>query len=117
MLTAEEKIAAIERVRDDQGGTENRKLKKAQVIEALLDIRTWLIVLSIMLSKFDSDSLMRIVWLIVRTASIPNGGLSNCKLMSRCRDRSSLTTVARARSREHCCQGKQSPAVCCRFPF
>lgn len=51
MLTAEEKIAAIERVRDDQGGTENKRLKKSQVFEALTDIRTWLIVLSVMLSK------------------------------------------------------------------
>ncbi|KAI5114806.1 hypothetical protein M0805_009447, partial [Coniferiporia weirii] len=59
MLTREERIAAIERVRDDQGGTENRKLKKDQVIEAFTDIRTWLIVLSTLVSN------------------IPNGGLSN----------------------------------------
>ncbi|KAH8118441.1 MFS general substrate transporter [Phellopilus nigrolimitatus] len=59
MLTREERVAAIERVRDDQGGTENKKLKKAQVIEALLDIRTWLIVISTLVT------------------SIPNGGLSN----------------------------------------
>ena len=50
MLTQEERIAALERVRNDQGGTENRKFKKGQVFEALLDIRTWLIVLTTMLS-------------------------------------------------------------------
>ena len=50
-LTEEEKIAAIERVRDDQGGTENKKLKRAQVIEALTDVRTWLIVISTLVSK------------------------------------------------------------------
>ena len=45
-LTHKERIAAVERIRDDQGGTENKRLKKEQVIEALTDIRTWLIVLS-----------------------------------------------------------------------
>ncbi|KAL4268833.1 MFS transporter superfamily protein [Pleurotus pulmonarius] len=59
MLTAEERIAALERVRDDQGGTENKTIKRDQVIEALLDIRTWLIVLTVMLT------------------SVPNGGISN----------------------------------------
>ncbi|KZT24438.1 MFS general substrate transporter [Neolentinus lepideus HHB14362 ss-1] len=59
LLTKEERIAALERVRDDQGGTENHNLKKDQAIEALLDVRTWLIVLTTMLT------------------SIPNGALSN----------------------------------------
>ncbi|KAF9006454.1 MFS general substrate transporter [Cyathus striatus] len=58
-LTQEERIAALERVRDDQGGTENKKLKKAQIIEAVSDVRTWLIVLTTLLT------------------SIPNGALSN----------------------------------------
>lgn len=51
-LTKEERIAALERVRDDQGGTENKKLKKEQVIEALTDVRTWLVVLTTMMSEF-----------------------------------------------------------------
>ncbi|KZT72575.1 MFS general substrate transporter [Daedalea quercina L-15889] len=58
-LTEEERIAAIERIRDDQGGTENKKLKKDQLIEGLTDLRTWLIVLSTLLTN------------------IPNGGLAN----------------------------------------
>ena len=53
MLTKEERIAALERVRDDQGGTENRKLKKDQIIEALFDTRTWLVVLTTMLSMIS----------------------------------------------------------------
>jgi Na+/melibiose symporter-like transporter len=52
ILTREERIAALERVRDDQGGTENKTIKKDQIMEALLDIRTWLIVLTTMLSRF-----------------------------------------------------------------
>ncbi|TBU32142.1 MFS general substrate transporter [Dichomitus squalens] len=59
MLSKEERIAAIERIRDQQGGTENKRLKKEQVVEALLDIRTWLIVLATLLTN------------------IPNGGLAN----------------------------------------
>lgn len=44
-LTKEERVIAIERVRNDQGGTENKKIKRYQLIETLLDVRTWLIVL------------------------------------------------------------------------
>lgn len=51
ILTKEERIAALERVRDDQGGTANRKWKKDQIIEAVCDVRSWLIVLSTMMSK------------------------------------------------------------------
>ncbi|KAF7313734.1 MFS general substrate transporter [Mycena chlorophos] len=58
-LTKEERIAALERVRNDQGGTENKTIKREQIFEALLDIRTWLVVLSTILT------------------SIPNGALSN----------------------------------------
>lgn len=59
-LTPEERVAVLERVRDDQGGTENKTLKRAQVVEAVCDLRTWLIVLSTLMT------------------SIPNGALSNC---------------------------------------
>ena len=51
VLSKEERIAVLERVRDDQGGMENRHLKKEQIFEALTDIRTWLIVLTVMLSE------------------------------------------------------------------
>lgn len=54
MLTQEERIASLERVRDDQGGTENKKFKREQVIETLLDVRTWLVVLATMLSEYSS---------------------------------------------------------------
>lgn len=54
-LTKEERIAVLERVRDDQGGTENHHLKKDQIIEALTDIRTWLIVLTTLLSGSPSS--------------------------------------------------------------
>lgn len=50
-LTKEERIAALERVRDDQGGTENKTLKKYQIVEAFTDSRAWLIVLTTILSR------------------------------------------------------------------
>ncbi|KIK65345.1 hypothetical protein GYMLUDRAFT_347657 [Collybiopsis luxurians FD-317 M1] len=58
-LTEEERIAALERVRNDQGGVANKKIKKAQIFEAFTDVRTWLVVVTTLMT------------------SIPNGGLSN----------------------------------------
>ena len=58
-FTDAEKIAALLRTKENLSGTQNAKLKKAQVIESLKDIRVWLVALSVMLT------------------SIPNGGLSN----------------------------------------
>lgn len=52
VLTKEERIAALERVRDDQGGMGNKHWKKDQILEALRDIRTWLIVLTTMMSEY-----------------------------------------------------------------
>ncbi|KAB2576883.1 Major facilitator superfamily [Lasiodiplodia theobromae] len=54
-----EKVAALMRVKENQSGTQNKHVKKDQIIEAFCDLRVWLIFLSVMLS------------------SIPNGGISN----------------------------------------
>ena len=54
-----EKIAALLRVKENQSGTQNAKVKLPQIIESLKDTRVWLVALSVMLT------------------SIPNGGLSN----------------------------------------
>ncbi|KAK7056443.1 hypothetical protein VNI00_002998 [Paramarasmius palmivorus] len=51
-LTQEERVAAIERIRNDQGGVANKELKREQVWEALTDIRTWLIVLTTLLTIY-----------------------------------------------------------------
>lgn len=52
LLSKEERIAALERVREDQSGTANKHWKKDQIIEAVTDVRTWLIVLSTMMSEY-----------------------------------------------------------------
>jgi ACS family allantoate permease-like MFS transporter len=58
-FTDAEKVAAILRVKDNLSGTQNARIKKAQVLESLTDIRIWLVCLITMLT------------------SIPNGGISN----------------------------------------
>jgi MFS family permease len=57
-LSEEEKIAALERVRLDQAGTHNKKIKRYQVVETFKDVRTW------------------IMFVIILCIGIPNGGLS-----------------------------------------
>lgn len=58
-FTDAEKVAVLMRVKDNQSGTQNAHLKRSQVFEALKDVRTWLVNLTVLLS------------------SIPNGGISN----------------------------------------
>ncbi|KAJ8590317.1 MFS general substrate transporter [Rhizopogon salebrosus TDB-379] len=66
MLTKQERIAALERVRNDQGGTENKKFKKDQVIEALTDIRTWLVVFSTVLTTIPNGALTNFSNIIIK---------------------------------------------------
>ncbi|KIV99835.1 uncharacterized protein PV09_08504 [Verruconis gallopava] len=58
-ISEREKAIAIDRVRADQTGVENKTFKKEQMIEAFTDPKTWLMIL------FN-------LWI-----SIPNGGLTN----------------------------------------
>ncbi|KAI9742371.1 MAG: hypothetical protein M1818_003904 [Claussenomyces sp. TS43310] len=58
-VSEREKAIAVDRVRADQTGVENKTFKKEQMIEAFLDPKTWLMFL------FN-------IWI-----SIPNGGLTN----------------------------------------
>ncbi|KAJ5602277.1 hypothetical protein N7510_011811 [Penicillium lagena] len=58
-LRREEKIHIIERVRENQTGIENKKFKWTQFIEAVTDIKTWLLSL------------------IVITTNVPNGAVSS----------------------------------------
>jgi sugar phosphate permease len=58
-ISERQKAIAIDRVRADQTGIENKTFKKEQMIEAFMDPKTWLMFL------FN-------IWI-----SIPNGGLTN----------------------------------------
>ena len=77
-LNQQERIIAVERIRDDQGGTESKVIKKHQVVEAFLDIRSWMIVLSTIMSKSFCGSCHTDRAEFV-TAAIPNGSLSSCE--------------------------------------
>jgi sugar phosphate permease len=58
-LSPEEKVFVIERLRENQTGIENKKLKAQQVKEVLCDVKTW------------------ILSLIVITTNVPNGAVSS----------------------------------------
>ena len=58
-LTRDEKIWAIERLRENQTGIENKHWKMAQAIECLKDPHTWLLSL------------------ITISSSVPNGAISS----------------------------------------
>lgn len=58
-LTEREKLVALEIVRDNHSGTKQKKFKPKHAKEALLDPKTWLLILLTFLS------------------SVPNGGLSS----------------------------------------
>lgn len=58
-VTDRQKAIVIDRLREDQTGVENKKIKREQIIETFLDPKTWLMVLFQIF------------------ISIPNGGLTN----------------------------------------
>ena len=58
-LSAAEKVFIIERLRENQTGIENKKLKWHQLKEVFLDVRTWLLSL------------------VVITTNVPNGAVSS----------------------------------------
>lgn len=41
-LSAEERALAVERIKVNQSGVENKTWKKAQFIEALMDLKVWI---------------------------------------------------------------------------
>ncbi|VDB97560.1 unnamed protein product [Peniophora sp. CBMAI 1063] len=66
-LTPEERIAVLERIRDNQCGTENKVFKRAQVIEAVCDVRTWLVVLSTMMTGIPNGALGNFSNMIIKS--------------------------------------------------
>jgi hypothetical protein len=58
-LSNEEKLFIIERLRENETGIENKKLKKHQLKEVFTDPRTWLLSL------------------VVITTNVPNGAVSS----------------------------------------
>ncbi|EKM59641.1 uncharacterized protein PHACADRAFT_192018 [Phanerochaete carnosa HHB-10118-sp] len=66
-LSRKERVIAVERIRDDQGGTENKTIKKHQVIEAFSDIRSWMIVLLTIMTAIPNGSLSSFGNIIIKS--------------------------------------------------
>ena len=80
-LTAEEKIAALERVRLDQAGVHNKHIKRYQIIETFKDIRTWIMVRPLPRLRRSSllstrSSTNNLQFIIIMCTGVPNGGNS-----------------------------------------
>ncbi|QLL32382.1 hypothetical protein HG536_0C05510 [Torulaspora globosa] len=58
-LSKREKLMVVERIRSNQQGFGNHRIKKHQIVEALKDVRTWL------------------YFLFTVSSNIPNGGITN----------------------------------------
>jgi hypothetical protein len=56
-LSLDEKRAAIERLRSNMTGIENKKFKISQMIECLTDVHTWMIGLTMILSGIPGGPL------------------------------------------------------------
>ena len=55
-FTEAERVAALLRVKENQSGTQNAKLKKEQVLESVRDIRIWLVFLSVLLTSIPNGT-------------------------------------------------------------
>ncbi|ANB10948.1 Thi73p [Sugiyamaella lignohabitans] len=56
-FTDEEKVAALLRVKDEQSGTQNSKLKRYQMVEAVSDPKVWFVVLSVFLFSIPNGAI------------------------------------------------------------
>ena len=54
-LTPEERVKAVLRIRENQTGVENKMFKKEQMIEALIDPKTWLFSLFVALASVPNS--------------------------------------------------------------
>lgn len=80
-LSDDEKTAVLDRIKDNGTGLENRKFKKDQFVEAMLDLKTWLL------------------FLFAVTSNSPNGGLTTVSSLSMiCNERSQSNAISVSRS-------------------
>ncbi|KAI7302355.1 major facilitator superfamily transporter [Hortaea werneckii] len=91
-LTHEEKVWAIERLRSNQTGVENKHFKPAQVVECFLDPQTWLLSLITISSNVPNGAVSSFQATIIsgfgydsKTAAllqIPSGGVSMVSILT-----------------------------------
>ncbi|SMR50892.1 unnamed protein product [Zymoseptoria tritici ST99CH_1E4] len=85
-LTHEEKVWAVERLRENQTGIENKHIKPAQILECFADPQTWLLSLITILSNVPNGAVSSFQATIIKSfgytskqtalLSIPSGAIS-----------------------------------------
>ncbi|KAH8805071.1 major facilitator superfamily domain-containing protein [Xylogone sp. PMI_703] len=65
-LTPEEKMHILERVRENQTGIENKKFKRSQFMEVILDVRTWLLSLIVILTNVPNGAVSSFSSIIIQ---------------------------------------------------
>ncbi|KAF3004411.1 hypothetical protein E8E13_010264 [Curvularia kusanoi] len=65
-LSEDERRGVILRIRDNETGIENKKFKKAQFVEAMLDLKTWLLFIFAVASNAPNGGLTTFQGIIIR---------------------------------------------------
>ncbi|TID24483.1 hypothetical protein E6O75_ATG02848 [Venturia nashicola] len=65
-LTERERMGVVERVRENETGIENKKFKKEQFIEAMCDLKTWLLFMFAVASNSPNGGLTTFQGLIIK---------------------------------------------------
>lgn len=61
------KVATLVRVKENQSGTQNGRVKKDQLLESFKDIRVWLVILATMLSSIPNDGVFNFSSILLTT--------------------------------------------------
>jgi hypothetical protein len=108
-LTKRERRIAVDRIRENQTGVENKHLKPYQIIEAFKDYKLYMFfILGVVCTLENSQPIYSWSFAKYGTGNVPNGGISNfgtiiikgfgfstlvTTLMQVCRDTVSLFTI------------------------
>lgn len=77
-LTKRERRIAVDRIRENQTGVENKHLKPYQIVEAFKDYKLYMFfILGVVCQSNTSQSILRYSPAYNRTGNVPNGGISN----------------------------------------
>lgn len=75
-LTLREKRIAVDRIRENQTGVENKHLKPYQILEAFMDYKLYMFFILGVVCKYCMNPLFQLL-LTSLIGNIPNGGISN----------------------------------------
>jgi hypothetical protein len=77
-LTKRERRIAVDRIRENQTGVENKHLKPYQIVEAFKDYKLYMFfILGVVCTLDTSQCILRCVPANHITGNVPNGGISN----------------------------------------